>query len=360
MASPTNMTMCEHLTTEEIKNEAYTTAELIFIQGFIPTISLFGILTNSAFLFVLYRMHDMRTITNFYLGNLAVADSMLLLIRGLYYPWMPLYSPQAKLDFTVTVFANRYLCGLPFLFLNFFQFVSVNFIVSVAFERYNSICRPFTHRRKSSRNRTVILTVFAWIIPLVIVLSFIGSSKVQCVESNDLSFRLWKCLWGKLETIVVLIVSVVQFCVALFGNCLMYIAIVRKLHKRNCSSKKKIQNRRNHVAKMLMTNACVFFICLLPMQIHDIYLLVDKFGDLPVSKVMFNLSKVIAIVFSLINSAINSLIYTATNPQYRIASRTAFTTICSNSPNPVAAKDSFPNIQIVESIENGHKRTSVL
>ena len=359
MASQTNMTVCEHLTTEEMKNEAYTTAELIFLQGFLPVISIFGILTNSAFLFVLYCVQDMRTITNFYLGNLAVADGILLLIRCVYYPWMPLYSPHAKLNFTVTVFANHYICGLPFLFLNYFQFVSVNFIVSVAFERYNSICRPFTHRRKSSRNRTVMLAVFAWIFPLIIVLSFIGSSKVQCVESVDLSSGLWKCLWGKLETIVVLVVSVVQFCVALFGNCVMYIAIVRKLHKRNCSSKKKIQNR-NHVAKMLMTNACVFFICLLPMQIHDIYLLADTFGNLPVSKVMFNLSKVIAIIFSLINSAINSLIYTATNPQYRTASWTAFKSIRSNSPNPTAANDSFPKIETLESIENDHGRTSVL
>ena len=75
---------------------------------------------------------------------------------------------------------------------------------------------------------------------------------------------------------------------------------------------------RNHVAKMLAINTCVFFICLAPIQISN---LVYRFSNITLP------GTVVWILFIIgsFNSAVNPLIYNTFNAQYREALYRAFT-----------------------------------
>ena len=53
---------------------------IIIIVIFVPLITVFGVVSKFAFIFVVYRVEVMRTITNIFLVNLAIADSSLLVI----------------------------------------------------------------------------------------------------------------------------------------------------------------------------------------------------------------------------------------------------------------------------------------
>ena len=53
----------------------FTTYKKLFILV-VPTVVAFGLFGNAALLFVVYRVHNMRKIKNFYLSNLAVSDAM--------------------------------------------------------------------------------------------------------------------------------------------------------------------------------------------------------------------------------------------------------------------------------------------
>ena len=111
--SSNNTSICRYLSAEEAEHYAYTTADTILIVAVLPAISIIGILLNSTFLFTLYRVKDMRTTTNIYLANLAVADEMLLVIRLARYIGTYLYS---SIDYVVTPFTNRWHTYLYYLF----------------------------------------------------------------------------------------------------------------------------------------------------------------------------------------------------------------------------------------------------
>ena len=341
-----NRTICLNLTVEESIKYIYTDVEFILILICIPVLSISGLLLNSAYLFVLYRVRDMRTTTNFYLGNLAVADSSLLLMRLTRYVGTYFYSPVDV--YAISPFSNVIICGLPILLINFFHFVSVFFISLVALERYNSICRPLTHRRVSSKLQTFKYTLLAWTLSFVFASCHMGSFDLQkgCVNlpSSSSSVHYKVCHWKTWVAISILLFVQCQFWTAFIGNCKMYIAIVRKLSMRNHEIDKltkhcKSTQERNQVAKMLIFNACVFFIFLMPMRIYDMFSFLDLLGNF--DSVMFLPSSFfwIATVTSVTNSVVNPLIYGATNPNYRNAFQRAFFSPCSTARTNTLAID---------------------
>ena len=324
-------TFCMNLTIE--KSFEYIEIEYIVILVCFPLICIPGLLLNLSYLFVLYRVRDMRTTTNVYLGNLAVADSFLLLIRLVRHVGIYLYSSVDILN--LTPFNNSVSCGLYKLLRQFLHHVSMFFISLVAFERYKSICRPFTHRRIKSKRRTMRQTLLAWILPFIFIICHTGSFDLQkhCLILPSLSspITLKVCSWKRVASISTKFFSQCHFWTALIGNCTMYIAIVRKLSGQNSDKHSNKNTReRNHVAKMLIINACVFFICLLPMQIITLGTLFHIFNNVNYYQLVRtpNLWLWIAILTSLMNAAVNPLIYGASNPSYRKAFQETFLSSC--------------------------------
>ena len=323
---------CRTLTEEESYEYVYTDVEFSLILIVAPFICILGLFFNVAYLLVLYRERDLRTTTNFYLANLAVADGFLLLVRLVRYIGTYVYSP---IDYhNITPFTDVYSCGIPILLINLFSFASVFFILFVASERYFSICRPLTHRGQDSSCRALILTLIGWTVPLIFVCCHLGSFDLQdicIVWSDSLSVpkHFKTCSWMPWVAISLLVFDNAQIWMALITSCAMYIAIIRTLSKKkgkqsNCSHEQDL------FTKMLLINTFVFFICLMPMQVIDLMTLMDKICDLQISQLLPRTFFWVAIVLSLINSAINPLIYNAVIPNYRKAFKRAFcVSLCS-------------------------------
>ena len=68
----------------------YKSTDKFMISVIFPIIILVGIFSNSGFLFSIARVRDMRTITNFYLANLAGADLLFAISTAVkvIYPYM--------------------------------------------------------------------------------------------------------------------------------------------------------------------------------------------------------------------------------------------------------------------------------
>ena len=320
-----NETVCRNLSLKESLEYTYTDVDIILILICIPVICISGLLLNSSYLFVLYRVSDMRTTTNFYLGNLAVADSFILLIRLIRYVGTYIYYAPVH-TYAITPFNDHITSGLPRQVKNLFLYVSVLLVSLVALERYNSICRPLTHRRVTSKQRTLRQALLAWILPFVFVSCHTGSFDLQkdCLTLPNLSspIHIKVCFWKTWVAISNRLFSQCIFWTAFIGNCTMYIAIVLKLSRE--TQLNKSTQERNHVAKMLIINACVFFICLIPMQVLVFCRFVDMFSNFNLSHILPNSFSSIALVTSVLNSAINPLMYGATNPNYRKALKITF------------------------------------
>ena len=314
-----NNTACYYLSTEEAEAFVYSTTETVLITVFLPVVSAIGILLNAAFLFTVYRVEDMRTTTNIYLANLAVADEMLLVIRLANYLGRYLYLP---IRYSVTPFTNRFICGTPLLLIFLFSFASVFFISLVAFERYMAICRPSIHRQTNSRTRAFRLSLMSWIASLVIVACHSGSFSISkyCFifpTAPKVLMHILISFRSELSFQSMTIIDSCQFLLACIGNCSLYVCIVRRLNRRQA---RNTSRERNYVAKMLAINACVFFICMAPIQITN---LVDLHFEIFGSTGDF--LGWIAVVTASLNSTINPLIYNVVNPDYRKAFRRAFT-----------------------------------
>lgn len=79
---------------EWIETLLYSKTDKIMITMVFPFIVTLGLLANSAFLFTLARVREMRTTINFYLANLAFADLFYVIVTAVNYFYKYTWSPD--------------------------------------------------------------------------------------------------------------------------------------------------------------------------------------------------------------------------------------------------------------------------
>ncbi|XP_072018429.1 growth hormone secretagogue receptor type 1-like [Amphiura filiformis] len=313
-----------------------------------PLIALFGILLNVTFLFVVARVREMKTITNFYLGNLAVSDIMFLIFSAidLLRTWQS--NPGLLLHHPYNTIAQ---CVSQSLLVNLTFYGSVCMVTLVTFERYMAICHPLKHRMIGGKRYTVKVTVIAWLAAIAM-----GSlSSMTTVKSRSVC-TLWppglkeilKYHIGDVQTVcspvgfshtslswftVTYGIQTSFFILNLCVNIVFYLFIILRLGKRNVARKETrerhndVQSVRNQVAKMLIINGTLFFMLMLPYEIRTFAEFVE---DVTEGKVeLLSNNQILNLEFygsclRFINSSMNPLIYGLSNPRYRKAYRKAF------------------------------------
>ena len=326
------------LTGEDAILYLFTTYRKLVILLIVPTVVAFGLFGNAALLFVVYRVQDMRTTTNFYLSNLAVSDTMLLSNSAFQYFWTYFAQP---IDFSLSPFPTGYMCALNHVGLYLCYFASVFMVILVTFERYLAICHPLTHRLVKGKTWTVGMTAGAWLMSLVlacvgldvnetekICIDWQKSDEFKGMSSHIIACQyITKCSWCS-QTLASL--DFCQFSLAVIVSTFMYGRIIYTLttrsytfnskHDSDKQTKSMMFRARNQIARMLILNGIVFFICLAPFQVKNLdYFFywwagfrlygaeeegyIDSFGGIAV----------------LLNSAINPILYNISNERYRKA-----------------------------------------
>ena len=319
---------------EVLSNSTYSTASWAFVLIFVPLVAFFGILGNTAFIFVVYRVKFMQSITNIYLVNLALADCSLLITAFSQYIGDYIISPVYDLRFS---FHSAFGCSLPNFLIYLCYYASLWTVTLVSIERYFAICHTFWHRLVSSKERSIRMVVAVWIISLL----FSGLAApytpitICTVSSDNSSFQVLQtipycefyCHWC---SIALYFTDVLQFIIALVINIVVYALILRSLTKSaipmelETHGENRATKTRNTVARMLVTNGIIFFICLFPFSISNIDSISMYYGTpLFDITVRYPLAWAGRVLF-LVNSATNPLIYNATNPRYRFAFKQAF------------------------------------
>ncbi len=306
----------------------YSTADWVVALIVTPLISAFGIIFNVAIMFVVYKISYMRTVTNVFLVSLAIADSSLLSFTVITNIWSfvvsPKYNPADSFDTIFGCFMSGfsvYLC----------YYASLWTITMVSIERFIAVCHPLLYRRISSKRRAFRITLGAWLASAVFA-SFSAPSSIiwVCVVSPD----------GLIEEHVVFcsascdvclkllcITDIVQSVLSLIINIAMYTLILVELHKSPMSSIQSTDRAthvRNAVARMLMINGVVFFVCLFPYTVVNVYYISELFDWIIPKGNWIDVYKHLATILYLSNSALNPLIYNVTNARYRSAFKEAF------------------------------------
>ena len=308
-----------------------------------PILTAIGLLTNFAFLFVLYRIPNMRTVTNFYLANLAVADAVILVSTTGYYLWEYLSSSVYKGIVDGSTVVCKYLLN-TLLFISYFAYFAAVFLVTaVSAERYLALCHPLQHRWLSTKSRAIKIVTMIWLftIGLASPALFRFTSAPLCMfrptDDSPIGYAFYLVTYCKTTCfscdLFTTAFDFIQFAVALFANTAMYMLIIKVLGKnsdtdgtslRTTRDKNRAQARRA-IARMLMINGTVFFILLGPLKLKHVFDLISTYSDLsPTTPDAINILNIISYLTTFLNSCCNPLVYVFSNQRYRQAFIEAF------------------------------------
>ncbi len=323
-----------NLTVEQTLSYMYTPFARYFVLVIVPIISVFGVFANGSFLYVVYRNHNMRTVTNLYLVNLAIADTLLLIAGSVQYLWSFTHSTHLNFDGVFT-FDSPASCTIPNMMIYLCYFTSVFLITMVTIERYLAICHSMSMMRLGhhiSRKRAVISNVVAWTFALLLAAFQIPYFVVRTICVNwpsedeyseyptEIPGCFHACNWCAL---VVLYADLIQYFLSVPAVIFMSWAMAREL-KHTLTRKGSIRSTestkaRSNLVRMLQINAFVFFVCLTPFEVINLNEIVSIYNTDFLNPHQQHYIKWIGRVMMLINSAINPVIYGVVNPSYRKA-----------------------------------------
>ncbi len=304
-----------------------------FLQFVImPLIMVIGVLGNLAFLIAVLRIPRMKTMTNFYLGQVAATDILFLVFSTGSYISRNLNSSVRF----ATKFEHWSGCFSTF-FIPFVTYMaSLLLITLVTVERFYAICYPLKMRRITGDGRSRKILASLWLSSFC--LSAIAAQRyarlqVTCIiwPSNEdySSFAqvVRYCVPSHPKMLVVSEFMLgLPYFILLPLNLYMYTMIIYTLSNRlplneieqaNTVQTKKV---RNQVARLLIFNGVVFFICQSSIRAIAINNIVQELADVSLfTPPQYALLILIGRILVFINSAINPFIYIATSQFYRNA-----------------------------------------
>ena len=316
----------------------YTRGQALLIQVLYPLVAAFGFIGNTAFLVVLVYVRDMHTIANLYLGNLAVANLMELLLSTVRH-FRGLYGSRGFAN--ADNIESSLLCIIDKATVHVFFYSSLGFVTLVSLERFFAVCYPIKYRNANSKARAIKYVTFTWILAIittgVIAPTWWKVTKLCVVwdaEEGHKSTTMYSYCdaagpaFSKLHALIESLYFFVTFGV----SAATYTMIINRLRKRQipCASKDmqlQAKTTRNQVARMVVLNGLVFFLCQVPFQIYNLYIYSNN--------IIFTKSEMGSLAWAArllegINASVNPIIYTAANSKYRRAFHQTFLQRCIN------------------------------
>ena len=287
-------------------------AETAFFAAMYTLICLAGLIGNGLVIFVVLRYTKMKTVTNMYILNLAVADLCFLI-------GLPFLIVTLVLENWVF---GTFVCKLFYIATSINWFTSVFTLTVMSADRYMAVC----HAIQSMRYRTPLISrvvcVAVWTVSLLVMLPIMlyattvttRAGKVSCtitwpggqIISADIAFIWYGMLLGFAIPVALIIV--------------FYALVVIRLQSVGPAKKSK-EKKKSHrkVTKMVLTVIAVYVICWLPYWIFQVAL--TFVAAMP--RWSFKVFQIITMM-SYANSMLNPLLYAFLSENFRKAFINAF------------------------------------
>ena len=288
------------------------TVSSLFI-AIMTSISVAAIIGNVLVTVVCLKTPSLRTITNYYIVNMAVSDLLCACFN-----W-PLYATEGMLTrrkFITGSLASA-VCKLGMYSRGVSQVVSVLSLVLIAVDRYIAIVFPLKSALLVGKNKRVMLLFITWFVPVVCGIPYIVYTDTVKEENHTFC----RTLWGALANMIFNVAGfVVFYCTPLILMAILYIHIVKTLRKRkemqgSASNKREQQHRK--ITKILISIVVAFFICWTPLCV---YLSLKMFHpDLFLEDECKTLVALFFYVFPSLSTAINPIILFSLSTNFRQA-----------------------------------------
>eukprot|EP00794_Sanderia_malayensis_P007712 gene7712-8550_t len=241
-------------TTEESMVRAYVLTVLyaiIFIIG----------ITGNILVLLTVSTKQMRSVTNIFLGNLAVADLITCLLS------LPIIVMKLYVDWPL----GKFVCLFIYPLTDVFVSVSVCTLCAIMLDRFRGIVYPFT--RKLSLKMTLLVTAAIWILSIAIVgIPLMVLYKFETVSGQDYCHMEWPSKAYSHSYRLAIFIFLYIIPVSLIFFC--YICIHKNIRKNLRLLNESVSDRRQHlqgrsrIVKLMFVIFITFAICMLPIQLY--------------------------------------------------------------------------------------------
>uniref|UniRef100_A0A8C4X136 Somatostatin receptor 1b n=1 Tax=Eptatretus burgeri TaxID=7764 RepID=A0A8C4X136_EPTBU len=269
------------------------------IYAFVCVVGLTG---NSLVIYVILRYAKMKTATNIYILNLAIADECFMLS-------VPFIATEAALHHWPF---SSLVCRLVLSADGINMFTSVFCLTVLSVDRYIAVVHPIKAARYRRPSVARSINVLVWFLSLLVILPIIIFSDTQPSSEKEPERMVCNLVLPHTQWYVVFILYsfVVGFLVPVMAICVCYLLIIVKM--RVVAFKAGWQQRRRserNITRMVITVVFVFIICWMPFYVMQ---LLDVFGLPP----KYTLTQFF-VVLSYANSCANPLLYGFLSQNFR-------------------------------------------
>lgn len=283
-----------------------------------------GLSGNVLVCFAVWRNRSMRTVTNIFIVNLAIADLAVIIIC------LP---PTLLSDVTETWYFGFAMCKIALFLQTTSVAVSVFTLSAISVERWYAICYPL--RFKSTKRRAKIIIFVIWIIafllalPEVIVADLTRFVKRQYIDLLIFCGPQWSDKTNQVVYQSVIIVLMYLLPLVLMTVTYSMIAVVlwtgkipgaiesanRPMMDGNVNRAEEQLESRKKAAKMLITVVIGFAVCYFPVHLFNILRYADALRF--VAPRMIQVLSMISHWLPYLNSSINPIIYNFMSAKFR-------------------------------------------
>ncbi|XP_078357137.1 QRFP-like peptide receptor [Oculina patagonica] len=274
-----------------------------------------SLIGNVLVICVVIMNRQMRTVTNYLIVNMAVAD---LLITAFSMPVVIKLLVTGHMDWSSGVF-SEILCKIISFSHSLSVASSVLSLAAIAVDRFLAIIYPL--KRYMTFQKSYGIMAVVWIVGIAISSPFLYALKVTSVEGNWYCVEIWTPAFTEEASKHFTVVLFVAFYVVpLLTISVLYSFVVHKLWVRKVPGNPCVENQlraqrsNKKVLKMLITVVILFALCWLPVYISQFIFFFDKenFPCGPPAVPVF-----MGYFLGHTNSAINPAIYFIFNADFR-------------------------------------------
>ncbi|XP_032175436.1 somatostatin receptor type 2 isoform X2 [Mustela erminea] len=269
-------------------------AVLTFIYFVVCIIGLCG---NTLVIYVILRYAKMKTITNIYILNLAIADELFML--GL--PFLAMQVALVHWPF------GKAICRVVMTVDGINQFTSIFCLTVMSIDRYLAVVHPIKSAKWRRPRTAKMINVAVWGVSLLVILPIMIYAGLRSNQWGRSSCTInWPGESGAWYTGFIIYTFILGFLVPLTIICLCYLFIIIKVKSsgiRVGSSKRKKSEKK--VTRMVSIVVAVFIFCWLPFYIFNVSSVSVVISPTPALKGMFDF----VVVLTYANSCANPILY---------------------------------------------------
>ncbi|KAK2885778.1 hypothetical protein QQF64_020773 [Cirrhinus molitorella] len=270
-----------------------------------------GLTGNTAVIYVILKAPKMKTVTNMFILNLAIADDLFTLV-------LPINIAEHLLHYWPF---GEVLCKIILSIDHYNIFSSIYFLTVMSVDRYLVVLSTVRSKRMPYRTYRAakIVSLCVWLLVILIVMPFTVFAGVYISPDDTerkscvLSFPSPESLWFKASRIYTLILG---FAIPVSTICILYTMMLYKLRNMRLNTNAKaLDKAKKKVTIMVFIVLAVCLFCWTPFHLSTIVALTT---DLRTTPLLIGISYFITSL-SYANSCLNPFLYAFLDDSFRKA-----------------------------------------